>query len=333
MSAEARQESWALAIASAERKFTEIAVADGNLVNYQREAMFALQTVAKSDFLQKCSTESLRNSVINVAAVGLTINPAMKLAYLVPRKGVACLDISYIGLVKIATDSGGVLAVAAVLVRANDRFSYNGPFEAPTHVFDPFESEEKRGNIIGVYTIAKLASGVTQIDAISREEIDKIRSMSQAKSGPWFDWFEEMVKKASIKRASKLWPRTERLAQAEAILNEHQGNETIIDGSTGAIIQMPQSKSKPATVDAKTGETVEPTAKDAPKTKDQAPPKPMLASQAKIIRAKLKNAGLKETDLEVQFPGKSLEAKDGKELFDFGQFAEITAWISENAKG
>ena len=145
MNAESRQETWALAIASAERKFTEIAVADGNLVTYQREAMFALQAVAKIEFLQKCSTESLRNAVINVAAVGLTINPAMKLAYLVPRKGVACLDISYIGLVKIATDSGGVLAVAAVPVRANDSFHYRGPFEAPAHDFDPFASESARG--------------------------------------------------------------------------------------------------------------------------------------------------------------------------------------------
>jgi recombination protein RecT len=33
-----------------------------------------------------------------VAAIGITLNPASKLAYLVPRDGMVCLDISYMGL-------------------------------------------------------------------------------------------------------------------------------------------------------------------------------------------------------------------------------------------
>ena len=74
--------------------------------------------------------------------------------------------------------------------------------------------------------MARLASGVTQIDTISREEIDKNRAVSKAKDGPWFAWFEEMVKKSAVKRASKMWPRTERLAAAEEVINLHQGNET-----------------------------------------------------------------------------------------------------------
>lgn len=32
-----------------------------------------------------------------------------------------------------------------------------------------------------------------------------------------------MAKKSAIKRASKMWPRTERLSAAESILNEHEG--------------------------------------------------------------------------------------------------------------
>lgn len=305
MNAESRQETWALAIASAERKFTEIAIADGNLVTYQREAMFALQCVGGSEHLQKCDTESLRNAVINVASVGLTINPAMKLAYLVPRKGKACLDISYIGLVKIATDSGGVLAVAAIPVRANDRFIYRGPFEAPEHIFNPFASETERGEIIGVYTIAKLTSGVTQIETLSRGELDKIRAMSKAASGPWFDWFEEMVKKSVIKRASKLWPRTERLAAAEAILNEHQGNETIIDGTTGEIIEQPQSRSKPAAEQKKPDP---PTAEQKRPEAQPADDKPITPGAIKTIRAQMERASLSTTDLHARF-GKDADGK------------------------
>ena len=230
-------QSWAKAIAEAERKFTEIAVPDGNLVTFQREAMFAMQRIGADATMQKCEYNSVRNSLINVAAVGLTLNPAMRLAYLVPRndreKGMlCCLDISYIGLVKIATDSGGVRAVSATIVRKNDPFVFRGAFAAPDHAYDPFATAAQRGEIIGVYSTALLPSGVTQIDAIGMEEINKIRSMSKAKSGPWFDWEEEMIKKSVLKRASKLWPRTERLGKAEAILNESQGNE--IDITPGA---------------------------------------------------------------------------------------------------
>lgn len=339
MSAESRQETWALAIAGAERKFTEIAVADGNLVSYQREAMFALQCVGGSDHLQKCDTESLRNAVINVASVGLTINPAMKLAYLVPRKGKACLDISYIGLVKIATDSGGVLAVAAIPVRSFDRFLYRGPFEAPEHQFNPFASESDRGEIVGVYTIAKLASGVTQIETLSREEIDKIRAMSKASSGPWFDWFEEMVKKSVIKRASKLWPRTERLAAAEAILNEHQGNETIIDGTTGVIVEQPKSKSQKPEGDspesrpagnAASGPTGGGVSTGAIHSDNGQPAKPITAGALKTIKAQMANAALSDLDAKVKFghdaDGVVIENWTLESL-DMSQVNAVLAWI------
>src|SRR3990167_1679035 len=346
-------QSWAKAIAEAERKFTEIAVPDGNLVTFQREAMFAMQRIGADATMQKCEYNSVRNSLINVAAVGLTLNPAMRLAYLVPRndreKGMlCCLDISYIGLVKIATDSGGVRAVSATIVRKNDPFVFRGAFEKPDHAYDPFATVEQRGEIIGVYSTALLPSGVTQIDTLSMEEIAKIRTMSKAKSGPWFDWEEEMIKKSVLKRASKLWPRTERLSQAEQILNEHQGNEKTIDGSA-EVIQMPQSKSRPVTIDASTGEIIEPkSAPAAPSASSSsesssgaavggaaadAVPQPMKPSQANIIRAKLKNAALTEVDLEAAFQGKSLEPKAGKELFAFGEFAALVEWISKNAKG
>lgn len=240
MSADSPQQQWAIAIASAERKFTEIAATDGNLVNYQREAMFALQSVSGSEYLQKCSPESIRNAVINVASVGLSLSPAHKLAYLVPRDGKACLDISYMGLVKIATDSGSVAAAHATVVRANDDFEYIDAFTHPRHKFDPFASEDVRGEILGVYTVAKLGNGITQIETLSLQEIEKIKAKSKAKSGPWVEWFEEMAKKSVIKRASKMWPRTERLSKAVEILNEHQGNEqqlgpATIDGDTGMV--------------------------------------------------------------------------------------------------
>ena len=248
--------TWQVVVASAEQQFTRIAELSNSPVNFPKEAQYALQIILGSEYLQKCTTESIRNAVINVASVGLTLNPAMKLAYLVPRDGKCCLDISYVGLIKIATDSGSILVAKAEIVRANDQFEYNGLFALPTHKFNPFHTDEVRGDIVGVYSVAKIAGGGVVVDTINRAEITKIRNVSKAKSGPWVTWFEEMIKKSVLKRASKTWPRTERLAAAEAILNEHEGNEIDIT-PTGEVPALPHRPARQnAAVIASAGQDV-----------------------------------------------------------------------------
>lgn len=224
----------------------QIAASSGNVVTWQKEASFAVQAIEKSEYLQKCKPASIRNAVVNVASVGLSLNPALKLAYLVPRDGLCCLDISYIGLTKIATDTGSVLAVKAECVRANDAFEYMGPFERPAHKFNPFASTAERGDVLGAYTLAKLANGETLVETLSREEINKIRATSKAKNSPaWNDWFEEMSKKSVIKRAYKMWPTTERLSRAVEVINEHEGLAAPLlnnKGDAGMTIEVMQTE-------------------------------------------------------------------------------------------
>lgn len=216
---------WQGAIAQSERKFSEIAEAEGNLVNYQKEAMFAMQTIQGSEHLQNANADSIRNSVINVASIGLSLNPALAFAYLVPRDGKCCLDISYKGMVKIATDTGSIQWAKAELVYKGEPFQLNGYDSAPTHPFNPFD----RGDIstvVGAYCVAKLHDGTFMVETMSREVLDKIRATSKANNAkaPWSMWPEEMMKKSVIKRAYKSWPKTSRrLAEAIHIVNENEG--------------------------------------------------------------------------------------------------------------
>ncbi|MGL9736397.1 MAG: hypothetical protein ACR5LF_14930 [Symbiopectobacterium sp.] len=83
-------------------------------INFRRESEFAMQIFANNDYLAKVTTitwlksplinnsVSTRSAVMNVVGIGVSLNPAQKLAYLVPRKGAICLDISYMGLMHIA---------------------------------------------------------------------------------------------------------------------------------------------------------------------------------------------------------------------------------------
>jgi len=253
-----QQNKWEVILSTAEIEFSEIATIDGNIVNFQREVGFAVQIITNNpDSYRNVSPDSVRNSVINIARIGLSLNPVLKLAYLVPRKGECCLDISYIGLLKIATDTGSILGGKAEIVHANDGIVYRGPFELPDYPknFDPFAPISKRGEVIGCYTIAKLHNGTYIVDTMSSEELAKIRSMSKAKSGPWFDWEGEMIKKCGIKRASKSWPRTERLGRAEDMLDQSQGNEIDI---TPTIVALPNRTRQNAAQIAEATQIVKP---------------------------------------------------------------------------
>lgn len=225
---------WMDAIKTAKRKFEEINRVH-NLVNYDKEAMFAMQVIKNNNYLMKIANNdpsSLRDAVINLAAIGISLNPAEKLAYLVPRKGKACLDISYMGLIKLATDTGSVLWARAELVRENDVFTYHGATEKPEFSTpNPFS----RGNITGVYCVAKTMEGDYLTGIMSLDEVYDIRNRSEAwkayqndhsKTCPWVTDEGEMIKKTIIKREAKTWPRTEkssRFDQAVHAVNEHEG--------------------------------------------------------------------------------------------------------------
>lgn len=219
------------AIHKAKDRFAKIA---SQSVNYDKESIFAMQALMKTDFAMKTANanpNSVHLAMINVASTGLTLNPANGYAYLVPRDNAIHLDISYKGLIKIATDAGSIVWARAEVVYADDRFEYRGPAEAPTHTADPFKTD--RGEIVGAYCIAKTNDGDVLTEVMSREEIEKIRSKSSAwvrgqtgRKGPWEEFFSEMCRKAVVKRASKTWPYTdqsEAIGQAVAIANDAEG--------------------------------------------------------------------------------------------------------------
>ena len=91
----------------------------GSLVNFEKEQIFAIQALMKTDYAMQVANNnpgSVKLAMANVASIGLTLNPANAYAYLVPRDGAIVLDISYKGLIKVATDAGSILWAKADLV-------------------------------------------------------------------------------------------------------------------------------------------------------------------------------------------------------------------------
>lgn len=211
-------------------------------ITFAREAEFAIQILSASDYamgIAQTNRQSVADAITNVSAIGITLNPAEKKAYLVPRKGGICLAISHIGLLHLAIESGSIRWGQARLVYENDFFELDGLDKQPVHRFKPFDKD--RGEIVGVYVSVKTADGDYLTEAMSTDEVNAIRDRSDAwkswinkkKSCPWVTDWGEMAKKTAVHRGHKYWPKTERLDKALHYLN-NDGGEGVATSSAPA---------------------------------------------------------------------------------------------------
>lgn len=203
-------------------------------VKFATESQFAIQAFQGNKFLADTALKnmaSLQNAIINVASIGISLNPANKHAYLVPRDGKICLDISYMGLLHLAMTTGSIKWGQCKLVHASDTYASNGLDKAPTHSYNPFSSANDRGAVIGAYCTVKTADGDYLTEEMSFDDIKKIENSSKAKNGPWKTHWNEMARKTVVKRASKYWPKVERLDEAIHNLNT-DGNEGLQDSNS-----------------------------------------------------------------------------------------------------
>ena len=215
---------------SVQTNFEAVQVDKG--IGFAREAEFAIQILGGNDYAMKIAMnnkQSVADAITNISAIGITLNPAEKKAYLVPRKGGICLAISHIGLLHLAIESGSIRWGQARLVYENDLFELNGLDQQPTHKFQPFSKD--RGEIVGVYVSVKTADGDYLTEAMSTDEVNAIRDRSDAwkayknkgTSCPWVTDPGEMMNKSAVHRGHKYWPKTERLDKALHYLNNDGG--------------------------------------------------------------------------------------------------------------
>ena len=203
-------------------------------MNFNREAGFAIQILTNNPYLMKCDANSVKDAIVNVPLTGITLNPALKYAYLVPRKvkgDLKCiLDISYMGMIKILTDAGAVKNVDAGVIYSNDKYDFRRGSD-PYFKHQPALANE--GEKVGAYAIAFLRDGGFQFEILGREEIEKIRATSESykneegrKYSPWETWEDEMWKKSVLKRLFKLLPKTNFSDQLIAAISHDYDNET-----------------------------------------------------------------------------------------------------------
>lgn len=209
---------------------------------FSKEVMWGLQILRGSAYLQKCDPQSIKNSITNIALTGATLNPAKQQAFLVPRNVkingvktmICCLDISYRGLIKIATDSGSVLHWDAVEIFKGDDFKIIQGTEDPHIHHIPKFPRGPKAELIGVYSRATLHEGGKPFLIMEGYEIENTRNTSQCPDSPaWKNHYGEMAKKTAMKRHYKTLPQTDRMSEAIKVLNDHEGLEITKKGDKG----------------------------------------------------------------------------------------------------
>lgn len=219
------QSDWMQSLTTAYPKFQAIT----NPEKAKSELGFAMQIFQGNTYLQKCEPQSILNAVVNVARTSITLNPVMRLAYLIPRKNKCVLEFSYMGLVAMLRDNGCIKSISAHIVYEDEEFDYDVAFNTIKHKpnFAKTEKEHNARETIGCYSRATLPNGEVVFEFMPMWEIDKVRSMSEgsgSKYSAWNTWRDEMIKKSVIKRHFKMLISgnpTEALATALKVENEN----------------------------------------------------------------------------------------------------------------
>lgn len=201
-----------------------------NKLDFAKEMEFAIQIFQNSDYLRQMDVSTVKNALVNVTLTGLSLNPVLKYAYLVPRKGKCCVDPSYMGLIKIITDTGSVKSIRAGIVYEKEEFD----IEMGTNGFVKhkiFRGTGERGRKLGAYSIAVLNDGSFHVEWMYWDEIMKIKARSESvkkgKSSPWDSDEDEMSRKTVVKRHWKYVPKSERAILAANVINMDDDNNGI----------------------------------------------------------------------------------------------------------
>lgn len=209
--------------------------------NFKREVGFAIQILKSNQYLQKCSRESILQAVYNVSQTGLTLNPVLKYAYLIPRRNknkdlVCVLEPGYQGLIKLATDTDNINSIEVQLVYEGDEVEIDLASDEKIKKHIPYLlTGKEQGKILWGYSVAKLQDGSRHVEYMSIDQIHKVRGCSESfksytakqskgqwASSVWVTDEPEMCRKTIVKRHFKYLPKSDNNQLEKAIELDNQ---------------------------------------------------------------------------------------------------------------
>lgn len=168
--------------------------------NALSSAYYALKNSPSGNLLEKCTSESIYNALLDMVTQGLS--PAKTQCYFVPYGSTVKLTRSYFGTMKVVKQLPEVKDIYAEVIYEGDDFKIkneNGRKVFVSHDTDWMNADNQ---IAGAYCIIEKEDGEKILTVMTKKEIDK--SWAQAKTKNVHNNFpQEMAKRTVINRAAK----------------------------------------------------------------------------------------------------------------------------------
>lgn len=173
--------------------------------NALKSAFFAMTNSSNGNLLEKCTTESIANSLLDMVVQGLS--PAKTQCYFIPYGQQLKMTRSYFGTQAVLKRLANVKDVWANVIYQGDEFTIeivNGRETLKEHK-TAFGNRDNA--IVGVYAIIEKEDGEQVLTTMTKKEIDA--AWSQAKTKNVQNRFpQEMAKRTVINRAAKAFVNT-----------------------------------------------------------------------------------------------------------------------------
>jgi len=262
--------------------------ANYNPANALKSAFFEMTNSASGNLLEKCSRESIANSLLNMAIQGLS--PAKKQCYFVPYGQNLSMQRSYFGTQKVVKSLTNVDDIWATIIYEGDEFEIEieGGRERIAKHTTSFLNRDN--DIIGAYCIIKKSDGEEVLTVMTRKEIEA--SWSQSKNKSVQNKFpQEMAKRTVINRAAK------------AFINTSDDSDALIQAVNDTTEEEFENDQERAVRDVT--ETVEREANQVlietkPKAKAKAKAKPKPEPEAVEV----------PEEIEISLPGEIIQAEE-----------------------
>jgi len=204
-------------------------------------AIVAMTTIRANEKLQQCSANSLVTSIIMAAQRGLSLDPTLGHAYLVPywNSDLRCFEAQYQtgykGKIFMAQRDSGIILDTFVIYE-KDRFKISRTENGDTFIHEPCPLTEEPGEAIGWMGRARLPDGKVIFEVMRRSEIEKIRqtvkTRYKGKDTPaWAYWYDEQARGKVVNRIAKYLPQA-------ASLQEDAATEDALDAGAATIIDI-----------------------------------------------------------------------------------------------
>jgi recombination protein RecT len=162
-----------------------------------------ITAVSQNSLLQKADPQTVLFAAAAAASMDLPVNPNLGLAYIVPYKGMATLQVGYKGFIQLAQRSGQYRTINATDVREGevshiDRLSGEMDFNWIQN-----DAERIKKKVVGYVAYFELLNGFKKSLYMSETEIrahaKKYSQSFKSGTGIWADEFDGMAKKTVIK--------------------------------------------------------------------------------------------------------------------------------------